>query len=127
MLITTEHSTASIVRPADNPNCLALEHIDADVAEKIDALGKSNESYQKIAAEVVVAGVHMYQLSLRDAEAWLMFKKPFDIRVKGEDREYREVAAVLCRNLSTEPRERRQKRSLNVAFGLLHPQEPDRS
>jgi hypothetical protein len=115
MLITTESSTASIVRRADNPNRLALEHIDADVAEKIAALGKSDESYQKIAAEVVVAGVHMYQLSLRDPDAWLMFKKPFDIRVKGEDREYREVAALLWRNLSTEPRERRQKRSL---YGL---------
>lgn len=115
MLNSPEASSASIVRRADNPNRQALERIDADVTKNIEALAKSDASYQKVAAEIVVAGVEMYQLYLRDADAWQAFTSPFEIKVKGEDREFREIAAVLWRSLGKKPRERRQKRSL---YGL---------
>ena len=61
-MLNVEGQTGSNVRRADNSNRQAFERIDVEATTKIAALRRSDRSQQRIAAELVVAGVQMYQL-----------------------------------------------------------------
>lgn len=94
-----ELGTQPIVSRADNRR--KLEQIDADVANILNSMIRSENAERTLSAKIVSAGVQMLELLREDREAWTAFKnadpQAKEIACKGKGWEAREVATVLWR------------------------------
>jgi hypothetical protein len=93
-------SSSVVVAPRNN--LTELKRIDAAVSGHLDAMVQSAVSIREAAAHIVVAGVLMTEIMNADLTAWEEFVQPFQFRVKGEYRAYREIASVLLRGFTKE-------------------------
>jgi hypothetical protein len=82
-----------------------LQRIDVQAQKLITGIVEHSRSIRQAAAELIVAGVQMVEIMQADYAAWERFREPFGpISVKGDDREYREVATVLWRSCDRPPK-----------------------
>ncbi len=89
-----------IVAPRDN--LADLQRIDFKATAILQQMVEGAHAIRRQAALLVVCGVQMAEARNGDPEAWERFVEPMNIRVKGKDPEYRQIASVLFRGFSTE-------------------------
>ncbi len=95
--------TTTVLASRKNEVRRRLDALDAEAATLLGQINQHESSLNTVTADMIVTGVRMMEIAETDYEAWDAFVGPFEIRVKGRDRLYRQVAHVLFRKRDGQP------------------------